>query len=496
MTTSKPGVGTHYRRYAITNVLAILIGLASFPLLTRLLDNTQYGMLGYYATWMTMVVAIGKLGAQNSILRSYPHGGDAARMRVFSTNLFHLPLAISLTLWVTVSIVLLAADWIGGLRQTPIFWLVWIAAPLAVFGSLIDTVLRVTERSQMVMLMRVGSRCLELGLVLGALELFAPTAFAAYGAKLLAAAVVVAVYARWIHRHFGFSRQAFDPATLRGGLVYGVPLVANELIGIALVSLDRLMIKGLTGDFAAVGIYTIGASLAGQIGVFTNGPVFEAFLPAANRVYTTESNAAVRALKARILMPMTYAAVGVAVLLGCFGTDLIVAASGPAKAASGPVFAVLGMVCALKPVLMLAGYGLLLEKRSTKVLALMSGALLVNVALNWFWIPAYGVMGAVYASVISSTALAVAHCVFVPRSLLQLPDGRTVAIAVSVALAAAGTVLVSGVFDLNPGWSRLCVGGTAMGGLYALGVLALDSRARGMLQQWRVFFGPRQTSPG
>ena len=96
----------------------------------------------------------------------------------------------------------------------------------------------------------------------------------------------------------------------------------------------------------------------------------------------------------------------------------------------------------------------------------------------------------------SSTALAIAHCVFVPRSLLQLPDGRTVAIAGSVALAATGAMLVSGVFDLSPGWSRLCIGGTVMGGLYALGVLALDSRARGMLQHWWVWFRPRATSPG
>jgi O-antigen/teichoic acid export membrane protein len=496
MTTSRPGVGTHYRRYAITNVLVMLIGLVSFPLLTRLLDNTQYGMLGYYATWMTMAVAIGKLGAQNSILRFYPHGGDSARMRVFSTNLFHVPLAISLTLWVTVTIVLLAADWIGGSRQTPIFWLVWIAAPMAVLGSLIDTVLRVTERSRMVMVYRIGSRCLELGLVVGAVMLFAPTAFAAYAAKLGAAMLVAVFCAQLIQRQFGFSRGAVDPSAIREGLVYGAPLVAYELLGVGLMSLDRVMIKGLLGDFAAVGIYTIGASLAWQLGVFLYAPLFEAFVPAANRLFMTEGAAGVRALKSRVLMPLTYAMVGTAALLGCFGADLIVAASGAEKAASGPIFAVLGMFGASRPVLALSGYGLLLEKRSTKVLALMAGALLINVALNLSWIPAYGITGAMYASVIGSTALAVGHCVFVPRSLLQLPDARTVAIAGSVALISAGAMLVSGVFDLSPGWPRLCVGATAMGGLYALGVLVLDSRARGMLQHWRVWIGPRATSPG
>src|SRR5688500_20366037 len=57
-------MGTHYLRYSTANALVLLAGLISFPALTRLLDNTQYGILGYYETWVMMAVAIAKLGAQ------------------------------------------------------------------------------------------------------------------------------------------------------------------------------------------------------------------------------------------------------------------------------------------------------------------------------------------------------------------------------------------------------------------------------------------------
>jgi len=485
MMANKQGIATHYLRYSTGSALVIMAGLVSFPVLTRLLDNTQYGILGYYDTWLLMAVAIGKLGAQHAIMRFYPHGGDAQRLRAFSTNLFYLPLAISLGLWAAVGLGVIVIDLATGARQSGVFWLVAAAAPLMVFASLVETVLRVTENSRLVTFTRVGWRWLELVLMLGAVVLLQHSAFAAYGGKLAAAVLVIVFYARWMRDNLGFSRSALDPASLREGLVYGLPLVANEIVAVALVTLDRLMIKGIMGDFAAVGIYSIGASLAMQVNVFMNLAVFEAFTPMANRLYMTEGAAAVRALKARVLLPMTYAAVGIAALLWCFGTDVIIALSGSAKAASGPVFAMVGMVYALQPVLLVAGYGLLLEKRTVKVLSLMCGSLAVNATLNLLWIPTYGVMGAVYATAVSSAALAIAHCAWVPRELMKLPDLRTVTSAVAIALACVAAVWASDLFGLTQGWPRLLVGGSAMGALYALGALLLDARLRAMVAAWR-----------
>jgi len=464
----------------------MLAGLVSFPIFTRLLDNTQYGMLGYYGTWVAMAIAAGKLGAQHTILRFYPHGADDARLRAFATNLVYLPLAMSFALWAVAVVALVLIDLATGLRQSAMFWVVVVSAPPLVFASQVDTVLRVTERSRLVMYSRATWRWMELVLMLGAVLLIQRSAVIAYTGKLVAALVMVVFYWQWLRRHFFFSRDLLDTREVREGLAYGMPLVANEVVAVALASLDRVMLLWLLHDFAAVGIYTIGISLATQLAVFMNATVFEAFAPVANRLYTTDGPAAVRALKARILMPMTYVAVGAATLLGCFGSDLIVAASGPAKAASGPVFAVTGVVCALQPLLMLGGYGLVLQKKSVRVLWLMCGSLLLNLALNLLWIPAYGVMGAVYATAISSMALGVAHCLWVPRELRQLPDRRTAVTAIAVGLGCVALAFAVGNgLQLAPGWHRLLVDGAATAAAYGLGVLALDPRMRGLLNEWR-----------
>jgi len=241
------------------------------------------------------------------------------------------------------------------------------------------------------------------------------------------------------------------------------------------------MLKNLSGDFAVVGIYSVGAALAMQVHMFMNLTVFESFTPAANRVFTTDGAAAVRALKRTMLMPMTYAAIGVAMLLWTLGTDLIIALSGAGKSQSGPVFELMGAMNAVLPVMLVCGFGLVLERRTKTVLALMCLAVAVNAALNAFWIPAYGVMGAAYATLVSSAVSSIAACLLVAPSLRQFPDRRTLVTVTVAALAALLGEWLTVQLSLRPGWQRMIVGGMLIGGPYLLVLLALDGRLRAML---------------
>lgn len=481
MSNGSPGLARHYLRYSTANLLVMMAGLVSFPLLTRLLDNTQYGILGYYETWVLMAVAVAKLGAQHSIQRFYPHGGDEERMRSFATNLFYLPMIGSLALWAFVGAVVIVHGYVTGDGHSPVFWMALVMTPMLVYSSLVETVLRVTEQSRTVMLTRVAWRWLQLALMLGAVLAVQHTAAAAYGGKLLAVVVGMAFYSGWARRNLHFARSRMDAAELRQSFAYGMPLVATEILAVALVSVDRIMLKNLSGDFAVVGIYSVGAALAMQVHMFMNLTVFESFTPAANRVFTTDGAAAVRALKRTMLMPMTYAAIGVAILLWTLGTDLIIALSGAGKAQSGPVFELMGAMNAILPVMLVCGFGLVLERRTKTVLALMCLAVAVNAALNWFWIPAYGVMGAAYATLVSSAVSSLAACAMVHRSLRQFPDAKTLTTVVVAAIAALLGEWVTVQLSLRPGWQRMLVGGMLIGMPYLAVLLALDGRLRAML---------------
>lgn len=476
------GIAGHYLRYSAGNLSTLVAGLVSFPILTRLLDNTQYGILSYYDTLVLMAVAIGKLGAQHAILRFHPHDGDARSMAAFSTNLFYVPFAISMALWLCGVVGLLLWDAARGTAHAAMLWLALAVTPVMIFSSFIETAMRAAEHSGTVMRLRIVWRWLEVGLIVGAVLMLQHSAVAAYAGKLAAAVAVLVFFIAWMRRHMRFVPSLVDLRQTREGFIYGMPLVGNEILSVARVALDRLMIRHLMADFSAVGVYSIGASLAVQVNVLLNISVFETLMPMANRVYQTDGAPALRALKARFLLPMTYAAVAISLLLACFGSDVIVALSGSAKSASGPVFAVLGALYALQCVLLVAGYGLLLERRSNKVMTLMAMTLVVNLVLGYVLIPRFGVMGAVYATSVGSIAYAIGHCMAIRRDMLQLPDARSVLTACAAAVACAALAWSAGIFGLQAGWQRLLAGGGVTGVAYVAGVYLCDGRLRALLR--------------
>lgn len=477
------GTGAHYLRYSSATVLIMAAGLVSFPLLTRLLDNTQYGILGYFETWVLMAVAVTKLGAQHAILRFYPFGGGESRLRHFATNLVFLPLGVSAVLW-TIGIIAFSLFSIG--REIPhvaVLWCALAAIPMMVFISHVEMTLRASQRSGFLTTTKVSARWIELALALGAVVLIQRSALSVYGARVATMVLLVVVYARWARQHLHFSRDAIDLSSYRESLVYGLPLVANEIAGAALASIDRIMLKHMLDDYAAVGIYTIGYALAMQLGVLINTPFWDAFSPVLNRTYTEEGEAAVRAMKARVLVPATYACVGIAIGIWVAGSDVLQMLSGPDKAASGQVFAWVGTMYAAILLMDLSGYGLLLKKRTGTVMLITLLSLALNVGLNLVWIPRFGYMGAVYSTAVSYIALGVARCVLCPPGLLQLPDRHTLLLAFGSAAAFMAMVHLSGVAGIHSHWLRALLAGGLWLVFYLLPVYAFDARLREMIEE-------------
>ncbi len=482
----KAGIGTHYLRYTSASVLVMLAGLISFPLLTRLLDNTQYGILGYYETWLMIAIAVAKLGAQHAIVRFYPYGEEAVRMKRFATNFFLLPMLVSVGLWALMMTVFICLDHFGGADFSPVLWLAVLSIPLMVFVSLVQMVLRAGEHSGLLMVTRVSWRWMELVLMLGAVLALERTALAAYGGKVVAALVVVAFYIYWVKKNLRFAREAIDFSEFRMSVRYGMPLVVNEIATVLLISIDRIMLKGMLDDFAVVGIYTIGYSLALQVSMLMHAALSESFIPVANRTFESEGPAGVRALKDKVLFPMVYASIGVGVAIWCVGSEAVQAISGADKAMSGPVFAWIGMVYALYPLFDIAGYGLLLHKRSMTVLYLTFCAAALNIGLNLWLIPSIGLMGAVYATVASYALLGISAYLLCPPDLRRFPDPRACLIALSGAAAFLLVVDYSGLFGLTAAWPRLFAAGGLWALLYVAPALLLDARLRQLLFKWRT----------
>jgi O-antigen/teichoic acid export membrane protein len=477
----KPGIATHYLRYSMSNGLVMLAGFISFPILTRLLDNTQYGILRYYDTWMLLGVALIKLGSQHAIVRFYPYDDDPRRIRDFGTNQVLLPMLLSGAFWVLgASGLALWWRWNGG-PFDPVFWCAVLIMPMLAIGNIVQMVARASERSDIVMATRIAGRLLELVLVLGAVILVQRSAMAVYAGRIIAAALMLAWFVNWMRQNVHVSRDAVDLQAFRNGLVYGLPLMAHELAHGVLTNLDRVLLKQITGDFAAVGIYAIGYALAMQVNVFISATLSEAFTPVVNRAYETGGSVAVRALKRRVLLPMTYAVVAIIAMLLVSGRDVLVALSGPEKAASGSVFVIVGITVSLYALFAIGNYGLLLKKRAMTLLMITLAAALLNVGMNFLLIPRMGYIGAACATAISYGALSAAQFATCPKGLASFASARTVVVSLACAALLVGVADGTQLFGLQHVWPRLLTAGGLFVVLYALPVLALDRELRGML---------------
>ncbi|MCF7220943.1 oligosaccharide flippase family protein [Lysobacter sp. TLK-CK17T] len=471
-------LGRHYLRYSGATVLIMAAGFISFPALTRMLDNTQYGILGYYDTWLMLAIAVVKLGGQHAILRLYPFGGDEGRLRHFATNLVFVPMAVSLGLWSVLALVAMGVIGFGGVQVSPVFWGALMLMPLLVFISHVEMTLRVSERSGLLNVSRVSWRWIELVLILSFVYWVQRSATAVYAGKIAAALLLAGGYAWWVFRNLSFSRKSLDLSAYRASLAYSLPLVVNEMVGMLLVSIDRIMLKHMLGDYAAVGVYTIGCALAMQVSVIMSDPLWGAFNPVANRVHGTSGAQEVRALKLRVLQPVTYVSIGVGAAIWAVGADVLEVLTGPSKSASGPVFMWLGALFALLPMLDVSGYGLLLKKRTMTVMLLTLAAAAANIGLNLLWIPVHGVMGSVYATVASYLMLALSRCAFCPRDLLQFPAGRELLLALGAAAMFIASMGLVGPLDGAAPLLRVVVGGVLWLLLYLVPVFALDRKLR------------------
>lgn len=455
---ARPGVLTHYVRYLIANSLALAAGFISFPVMTRLLDNHQFGILGYYEALLLLGTAVLKLGTQHALLRFYPHGGDGEALARFRSNHVVGPYALSLLLWL--ACVLVAAVLIDRFpaEERPVLWIVLLSIPLLIWGSFVEQVMYALERSDITVWFKTTWRWSELAMVLATIWLIERSALGVLTAKLAVLVLACAWLTLWFRRWLKARYVPPTRAQLLTGLAFGVPMMFNELTSLLFGFADRILLRGLTGSFSDVGIYTIGYGLALSLTAVVGQTLNQAFTPTAIRLYETEGADAVVRLKRDMLDVWVIAvAIGTALLL-CVGREFLLVLAGEDKAASAPVFVVSGIVLVWYSLFDVAQYGLLLQRRAMRFMLITLAATVANLVLNVPLILRFGVMGAVAATVISYVMLSILQVWQCPRALRYLPPMRRALPALLYAPVMYFVLDMVDFYGLTAAWSRLLAG--------------------------------------
>jgi O-antigen/teichoic acid export membrane protein len=471
-------VATHYLRYALGNVLVMAAGFVSFPIMTRLLDTGQYGMFGYFDAWLLILAGLFKLGAQHTILRFYPHAGGVTALARFGANFVLLPFVASVLLWMLALAAYAVIVMRTGAEESRIGWVMLLLLLPTIWISFAGAFAFAEERSDISVRISVAQRWLDTFSILLIVYFIERSAFGAYLARLLVAVFFALGLAYWLRSQLPMQWRDADRTRYAEGLRYGLPLVANEIATNLLSFADRLMLRQMLGNFAAVGIYTIGFGLALNINNLFNFALYNAYTQVSIREYETRGAEAVLRTKRVVLHMLVYVTVAMVVGLLSVGPDVLLLMAGDDKSASAMVFVIVGITYTLDGLFGICGAGLLLMKRSNTVLLLTLAAAGLNVLLNLIWIPAFGVMGSVYASAASIAALNVLRYLTCPPAFRALPDLRAVATAVGLGTGCIAIAEASELGGLHSHFARLAAMALVMLLGYVLPAFAIDRRLR------------------
>jgi O-antigen/teichoic acid export membrane protein len=484
---ARPGIATHFLRYSLGSVLVMLAGVVSFPVMARLLDYTQYGLLGIFDSVLLVLAAVFKFGGQHAVLRFYPHRGGADAVARYGASLILIPFLGSCLLWGLAMLVFAVFPQFAHFAREATGWLALASLLPTIWISMVAALMMAQERSEWNVLINVGSRWLNVAVVLGIVYFVSRTALGVYAGRLIVECVIAVVLAVWMWRQaIPLRWRNRDWRLVSEGMRYGVPLMANEISAILLVSIDRLKLEGLTGNTGEVGIYNVGASLALQVSVMLHAALSLSYTQVSFRQFETEGAAAVVRSKRRILHVLVYVVAAMLAGLVVVGRDGFLLLSGPSKAASVPVFVLLCCVFVLAGLFELCTAGLRLYKRTFTLFVLTLLAALVNALLNLFLIPRFGVMGAVYATLGSGVIFVLGNAIACPRELLALPGARATAYALVLGVLVWWIAWVTHLFGFTSHPARLMAMALLELVLFAGPALVLDRTLRNtLLEQWQ-----------
>ena len=415
------------------------MALLLLPFFTRVLSTQEYGVLALLGVLSIALSGLFNLGTGNSVgILYYLEEDRLKRPTIIWSNA--LLLLCNSLLWIAV--LFLLADWISELvfesrEYTDLLRLSLVGLALTTVADPFLAYLRMEERARhYVSLTLLGavltaamSAWLVLGLGLGAWGMIL-SAVLTQALMLLLALWVIA-------RHLPFR---IDSKLLKPLLRIGFPSIFGLFAFLLIDYADRQMLQRMAG-LAQLGVYSVGYS-CGMVMLFFVGAFSTAWPPFFMSFVNRREDA--RLLFGKVLK---YYVLGFGVLLMLF----FAMAKPITETLLGPAFqnahVVIGMVAAaymLKGCYLIFLPGLYFEQKTYVQAGIEWVAAVLNIGLNFLWIPVFGISGAAAATLASYLSLVLLSWLIARRYLAVDYDWNRILLgAACLALACIGLYLAS-----------------------------------------------------
>lgn len=403
----------HGLAYALARGLPALVNFAAIAIYTRFLEPAEYGRYAVAIASIGLVQMAAFLWLQLGLLRFLATYRSAPERFLASSLAGFLTVSLLVGL-VAAALVLRLDD--AGLRQ-----LVVIGAMLVVVEALSEMQLRLANAQ--LQPGHYARMALTRAIVALSVGVLLVTAGCGGEGVLIGLLVGAAVAAAWptFQTFRGCRPCDVDAAILKQLLLYGAPLVVTIALDYVMFTADRLLIARLVGIDSA-GIYAVGHDLTnymlGTILVIVNLAAY----PIAVRAYEEGGMpAALPKLRQNLVLLWGLAlpaAAGMALLAVNIAGVVTGDAFGDSAASVMPVIALAVLLQKTRTFYFDLAFQLSAKVGTQAVIS--TAAATLNLLLNLWTIPTFGLLGAAWSTVMAS-AMALSFSIMLGRRRLALP---------------------------------------------------------------------------
>lgn len=385
------------------NVLTQLFGLVTFPILTRLLSVEQYGLFSLITTTMLIAIVPAKAGMPNGIIRFYSEYNDSTYNRtVFASTVCLSSFAFAIAATVFYNIVIWLAKW-NGLIDSEYFTCFLIMSLFLLIRPLniiVLNMMRVRGKTLQINITDLVEKILSTALSLLLFVFLIKEIYGFFIGIVMGHIFVAFSLWNWVIKNYDLRFSAISNPLFKSLMIFGFPLLLNEIGYILLSYADRYLIVLLI-DEGALGIYSVGYNLAMYIGNAITIAVSYSIVPLYVSLFQKKGR---KETEEFLSVSMNY--LTIIIIPVCFGyyiisEDLFVllASKKYVLAAEFSYLILVGNI--LIGLNSMLNAGLYLMKKSGTILIIMSISVIINVVINLILIPIYGILGASIATLIA-----------------------------------------------------------------------------------------------
>jgi len=392
-------LGKHSAIYGLGGLVSRILAVLLLPLYTRYLSPSDYGKVETLIALTTVIGIVLRMGIHSAFFRFYFDSDDPAARR----------LVLRTSFWFTMAMA--TAGLVGGLL---------LAAPIAdaLFGSADDSELvmaafvglwagmnyeqvtslfRVEERSVAFVSASLANILLTIGATLLLVVALEKGPIGVIVGNFAGTLLVYAVLLGYRREQLGLQ---FDRSLLRRMNHFGVPLVPTALFLWVTNFSDRLFLVKLA-DTQEVGLYSVGVRIASALVLLLTA--FRLAWPAF--AYSIEDDNEARHTYGYVLTYLVFVTTWVATALALLSPWIVEWIAAPAFESSSRVVGPLAFSTVAFAAYIVVAIGVGRTKRTQFNWVVTGAAAAVNVVLNLFLIPPYGMMGAAVATIAAYAAM-------------------------------------------------------------------------------------------